>query len=72
MSKLDLETATVTLQAELDHSADLEKQLKNAYNERIEMAKKCLEKDDEVKKGYKNRFLKQSSGFLNEKRNSRG
>ena len=50
MSKLDLETATVTLQAELDHSADLEKQLKNAYNERIEMAKKCLEKDDEVKK----------------------
>jgi len=39
-TKLDIETSTVSMQAELDHSADLEKQIKNAYNERIEMAKK--------------------------------
>ena len=49
VAKHELETRSVTLQAELEHGAELEKQLKNAYNERIEMAKKCLEKDDEVK-----------------------
>ena len=48
MVRLDLETGAVTLQAELEHSANLDKQIKEAYNERIEMAKKCLEKDDEV------------------------
>ena len=49
ITKHELKTQAETLQAELEHGAELEKQLKNAYNERIEMAKKCLEKDDEVK-----------------------
>merc|ERR1712013_25162 len=48
ITKHELKTQAETLQAELEHGAELEKQLKNAYNERIEMAKKCLEKDDEV------------------------
>ena len=48
IAKHELETRAETLQAEIEHGAELEKQLKNAYTERIEMAKKCLEKDDEV------------------------
>ena len=39
---------SVSLQAEADHSADLETQLKTAFTERVEMAKTCLEKDDQV------------------------
>ena len=39
---------STSLQAEVDHCAELENQLKAAYSERVEMAKTCLEKDDEV------------------------
>ena len=36
------------LQAESEHCAELETQLRAAYTERVEMAKACLEKDDQV------------------------
>ena len=46
--KLDKEKLSVRLQEELDHCAELEEQLRAAYAERVEMAKTCLEKDDQV------------------------
>ena len=38
----------VTLSAEQEHSAGLEAELKKAYDERVDMAKKCVDKDDEM------------------------
>ena len=46
--KLDNEKLNVRLQEELEHCAELEDQLRAAYAERVEMAKTCLEKDDQV------------------------
>ena len=46
--KLDNEKLSVRLQEELEHCAELEDQLRAAYAERVEMAKTCLEKDDQV------------------------
>ena len=46
--KLDKEKLGARLQEELDHCAELEEQLRAAYAERVEMAKTCLEKDDQV------------------------
>ena len=46
--RLDKEKLSARLQEELDHCAELEEQLRAAYAERVEMAKTCLEKDDQV------------------------
>ena len=47
-AQLDNEKLSLRLQAESDHCAELEEQLRTAYTERVEMAKTCLEKDDQV------------------------
>lgn len=38
----------VSLSAEQEHSAGLEAELKKIYDERVDMAKKCVDKDDEM------------------------
>ena len=47
-AQLDNEKLSLRLQAESDHCGELEDQLRAAYTERVEMAKTCLEKDDQV------------------------
>ena len=60
---------SVSLQAEADHSADLESQLKTAFTERVEMAKTCLEKDDEVSQTRRQHQQSEEKNALLEEKN---
>ena len=66
---MDNEKLSARLQGELDHCAELEDQLRAAYAERVEMAKTCLEKDDEVSQTRRQHQQTEEKNALLEEKN---
>ena len=59
---------SASLEAEAEHSADLETDLKTATAQRVDMAKTCLDKDEEVSQMRRqHQQSEEKNGLLEEK-----